>query len=108
VTEYIVIYVTANSMSEAENIASALVREGLAACVNIIHRVISNYMWEGKFCEEEEAMLIIKARARAFPRIEKRVRSLHSYKVPEIIAVPILMGSRPYLSFLSGATKEKS
>jgi len=108
VTEYIVIYVTANSMSEAENIASALVREGLAACVNIIHRVISNYIWEKKFCEEEEAMLIIKARARAFPRIEKRVRSLHSYKVPEIIAVPILMGSRPYLSFLSGATKEKS
>ena len=107
-TEYIVIYVTANSMSEAENIASALVREGLAACVNIIHRVISNYIWEKKFCEEEEAMLIIKARARAFPRIEKRVRSLHSYKVPEIIAVPILMGSRPYLSFLSGATKEKS
>lgn len=106
-TEYIVVYVTAGSKAEAENIASALVKEGLAACVNIVPRVISNYVWEGKFCKEEEAMLIIKARARAFPRIEKRLRSLHSYKVPEIIAVPIIMGSRPYLSYLSGATQEK-
>ena len=53
-------------------------------------------------------MLIIKARARAFPRIERRVRGLHSYKVPEIIAVPIIMGSKPYLSYLSEAAKEKS
>jgi periplasmic divalent cation tolerance protein len=106
VTKYIVIYVTTCSKGEAEKIASILVKEGLAACVNIVPGVISNYIWEGKFCEEEEAMLVIKASARAFPKIEKRVRSIHSYKVPEIIAVPIIMGSRPYLSFLSGATQK--
>jgi len=103
-TENIVIYVTAPSHEEGKKIASALVEEKLAACVNIIPSINSIYKWEGKICDDTEVLLIIKSRKEIFPQLEVRVKSLHSYKVPEIIALPIVAGSKEYLSWLRDET----
>ena len=98
--EFIVIYVTAGSTSEASRLARALVEERLAACVNQIGPIQSLYRWEGKLEESVEQLLIIKSRKDLFPALEKRVRELHSYSVPEIVALPIIDGSPDYLRWL--------
>ena len=98
--EFIVIYVTAGSTSEASRLARALVEERLAACVNQIGPIQSVYRWEGKLEESVEQLLIIKSRKELFPALEKRVRELHSYSVPEIVALPIIDGSPDYLRWL--------
>src|SRR5512144_977376 len=98
--DFIVVYVTAGSAAEAENLAQALVSEKLAACVNRIGSVQSTYRWQGQVEQSEEELLIIKTRKELFPALEKRVRELHSYSVPEIIAVPLLAGSAGYLGWL--------
>ncbi len=98
--EFIVVYVTAGSPSEAEHLAQALIGEKLAACVNRIRSVQSTYRWQGQVEQGEEELLIIKTRKELFPALERRVRELHSYSVPEIIAVPILAGSAGYLGWL--------
>lgn len=98
--EFIVVFVTAGSSAEGERLARALVEERLAACVNRIAAVQSVYRWEGKVEESTEELLIIKARADMFMALEKRVRELHSYAVPEVIALPIINGSESYLRWL--------
>ena len=99
--EFIVVYVTAGSAEEGERIAAALVEERLAACVNRVSGVRSTYRWEGKIEDTEEELLIIKSRRDLFERLKKRVAELHSYSVPEIIALPILEGSESYLRWLN-------
>lgn len=88
--------------------ARALVEERLAACVNRIAPVQSVYRWQGKVEQSEEELLIVKTRKTLFAALESRVRELHSYSVPEIIAVPIVDGSEGYLRWLgeqlSGST----
>ena len=88
--------------------ARALVEERLAACVNRIAPVQSVYRWQGKLEQSEEELLIVKTRKTLFAALESRVRELHSYSVPEIIAVPIVDGSEGYLRWLgeqlSGST----
>jgi periplasmic divalent cation tolerance protein len=98
--EFIIIYVTAGSTSEASRLARALVEERLAACVNQIGPIQSVYRWESKLEESVEQLLIIKSRKELFPALEKRVRELHSYSVPEIVALPIIDGSPDYLRWL--------
>ena len=102
--EFIVVYVTAGSSTEGERLARALVEERLAACVNRIAPVHSFYRWEGKLEQSEEQLLIIKTERRLFAALEKRVRELHSYAVPEIVALPIIDGSQDYLRWLSEQT----
>ncbi|HEY7319643.1 MAG TPA: divalent-cation tolerance protein CutA [Candidatus Binatia bacterium] len=102
--KFIVVYVTAGSPPEGERLARALVEERLAACVNRIAPVHSVYRWEGKLEESEEQLLIIKTQKQRFPALQKRVRELHSYAVPEIIALPIIDGSQDYLHWLSEQT----
>ena len=102
--EFIVVYVTAGSSTEGERLARALVEERLAACVNRIAPVHSFYRWEGKLEQSEEQLLIIKTQRRLFAALEKRVRELHSYAVPEIVALPIIDGSQDYLRWLSEQT----
>jgi uncharacterized protein involved in tolerance to divalent cations/8-oxo-dGTP pyrophosphatase MutT (NUDIX family) len=97
---FIVIYVAAGSAQEAEQVAQALVREKLAACVNRIHSVRSVYRWQGEVEQSDEELLIIKTRKELFSAVEKRVRELHSYSVPEIIALPIIAGSAAYLDWV--------
>ena len=98
--EFIVVLVTAGSSAEGERLARALVDERLAACVNRIAAVESVYRWEGKVEQSVEEMLVIKTRADLFTALEKRVRELHSYAVPEVIALPIIDGSEGYLHWL--------
>ncbi|OIP72426.1 MAG: divalent-cation tolerance protein CutA [Oscillatoriales cyanobacterium CG2_30_40_61] len=103
VTDYIVVLVTASSRSEAETIAQVLVEEKLAACVSLMP-IHSIYTWESKLCREDEWQLIIKTDLRQFEDLEIRIKQLHSYKVPEIIALPIIKGSVSYLSWISEKT----
>jgi periplasmic divalent cation tolerance protein len=98
--QFIIIYVTVGSTTEASRLAHALVEERLAACVNQIGPIQSVYRWEGKLEQSEEQLLIIKTRKELFPALERRVRELHSYSVPEIVALPIIDGSPDYLRWL--------
>ncbi len=98
----IVVLVTAGSEAEAEVLAETLVEEGLAACVNIVAPVRSVYRWKGDICRDQELLLLVKSRRDRFEKIEARVRALHSYDVPEVIAVPICDGSEPYLQWIAG------
>jgi periplasmic divalent cation tolerance protein len=105
-SEYIVILVTASSEKEAETIAEDLVRSRLVACANLIKGIRSIYRWEGNVQKDDEVLLVMKGRSSGFGRIEKRVRELHSYDVPEVVALPVLKGSPPYLEWLSAETEE--
>jgi len=98
--EFIVVLVTAGSSAEGERLARSLVEERLAACVNRISAVQSVYRWQGEVEQSTEELLVIKTRADLFAALEKRVRELHSYSVPEVIALPIVSGSENYLRWL--------
>lgn len=98
--EFIVVYVTAGTVEEGERIAAALVDERLAACVNRLSGVRSTYRWKGEVERADEELLIIKTSRDLFERLKQRVAELHSYSVPEIIALPILEGSESYLNWL--------
>ncbi|MCX6678099.1 MAG: divalent-cation tolerance protein CutA [Methanothrix sp.] len=96
---FVVVFCTAGP-GEAEPLASALVEERLAACVNI-SPVRSCYFWEGKLNCDEEVLLIIKTKKSQFEPLQKRILELHSYAVPEIIALPIIEGHQPYLDWVA-------
>ncbi|HEV8714381.1 MAG TPA: divalent-cation tolerance protein CutA [Candidatus Binatia bacterium] len=99
-TDAIVILVTAGSEAEAEIIAKAVVEEQLAACVNILSPIRSIYRWEGKVADDREWLLLIKSRAERFAAVETRVKALHSYQMPEVIALPIVAGADGYMRWL--------
>ncbi len=99
-SEYVVFYITAQGMVEANQIAMALVNERLAACVNIIPQVHSFFWWEGKIDNAYESMLIGKTDTDKIGAIKKRVKEIHSYDVPEIIFLPITAGYEPYLNWI--------
>ncbi len=103
-TDPILVLVTCGSEEEASKIAHSLVEEHLAACVNILSPIRSIYRWEGKVCDGKEWLLMIKTQKRRFKELEKKVKSLHSYSVPEIIALPITQGSSSYLQWLTEMT----
>ena len=103
--KHIVVMITVPSKEVGEQIANALLEQNLAACVNIISPIRSLYMWEGKICDDEELLLIVKSRAELFEdQLVPAVQAAHPYDVPEIIALPILMGSKSYLDWIDGST----
>jgi periplasmic divalent cation tolerance protein len=97
------VYVTTSSKSEAEKIAQTLLSERLIACANILGPVSSHFHWNGKIDSAEEYLMIMKSRADLFAALESRVRVLHSYEVPEVLAVPIVDGSKGYFDWMTGA-----
>lgn len=99
-TQYGVVLVTTSSETEAQTIARALISAKLAACVNLLP-LQSIYRWKGELCQEAEWQLLIKTDLVQFAALEAKIRELHSYEVPEVIALPILAGSQPYLQWLS-------
>ena len=101
----IVVLVTAGSAEEAARIGRTLVEERLAACVNVVGPIHSIYRWEGAVEDAREWLLVLKARAADFGALEARVRALHSYAVPEVLALPVYGGAAAYLAWLDEATK---
>ena len=96
----ILVLSTTDTMDSAQKIASALVQAHEAACVNILPGIRSVYYWEGSERNDEEFLLLIKSTAERFDAVRAIIRQLHSYQVPEIIALPITAGDPPYLSWL--------
>jgi len=103
----VLVLVTTASAEEAETIAKAVVGERLAACANLVPGVRSIFFWEGGVQDEAETLLILKSREERFPELEARIRSLHSYTVPEIIALPLSAGHRPYLDWVMDTVPPK-
>jgi periplasmic divalent cation tolerance protein len=100
----VVVLVTAGSREEAEALGRTLVEDRLAACVNVVGPIRSIYRWEEAVEEADEHLLIIKARAADVAALEARVRAVHSYDVPEVVALSVTGGSEAYLRWLEGAT----
>ena len=101
-SEFLVVYITASG-DNAKDLASALVREKLAACVNRVPGVESTYTWEGRVERDTEDLLIVKTRTDLFDRLKQRVQALHDYDVPEIIGVPLDQGSQSYLEWMTAS-----
>ena len=102
--EHVQVLTTAGSEEEAERIASALVDRRLAACVQVVGPIPSRYWWEGRVQTDSEWLCIAKTRSALFGSVEEVIRSVHSYDVPEITAVPIVAGSDDYLAWISAET----
>ncbi|OGC77750.1 MAG: cytochrome C biogenesis protein CcdA [candidate division Zixibacteria bacterium RBG_16_50_21] len=103
-TQFCLVLVTCSNSAEAKKISRALVKERLAACVNIIPRMDSIFYWKNKISEERETLLIVKTRISLFSKLSKSVKGLHSYQVPEIIALPIISGEKNYLNWMEKET----
>ena len=99
---------TAGSDEQAETLARALVERKLAACVNIVHGVCSVYRWKGDVTREEEHLLLIKTAERLLPEVRRAIRELHTYEVPEFVALPIGDGDPDYLAWLAGELRGSS
>ena len=99
----IVVFMTAASGEEATRLAEMLVGANLAACVQILPEMESVYRWQGKIERQAEILILAKTTRTKFEELEREVRALHSYDTPEIIAVPVVAGSAPYLEWLSSA-----
>ncbi len=104
---YIIVFITASSTKEAVKIANGLVDKKLAACVNIVPAIKSVYTWKGKKEKASEVLLIAKSKKNKFKAIIKKVKSLHSYDVPEIISSPITGGSKDYLNWIEESVNAK-
>ena len=104
---HMVIFITAKDTSEAQKIADGLVGAKLAACVNIVPQVQSIFWWENKIDRADEALLIAKSKRNLFPKIIQKVKSLHSYSVPEIIALPIIDGNKDYLKWINDSVVQQ-
>lgn len=103
--DYMFVLITAPDEDEAVKIGKTLVEEKLAGCVNIIKGIRSIYFWQGKVEDEPEVLMIVKTKTDLFDELEKRVKSLHSYTVPEIIGIKIDKGSEGYLNWLTEVTR---
>lgn len=104
--EEIIVLVTASSEEEASRIAKTLVDEHLVACVNVLPGLRSFFHWDGMMQDERELLLIGKSTKTRMPEIIARVKALHSYTVPEIIALPIVEGSQDYLQWMKETVKK--
>ena len=102
---YIAVFITVPDRKEAEKIAHGLIKSKLAACVNMIGGVESLFRWEGKVDRAEEVLLIVKSRKSKFKKLMTFVKSVHSYSVPEIIALPITAGNKDYLTWIDESVR---
>lgn len=100
VKKFVVVLVTVPSRGEADRITRVLLKNRLAACVNWVPHVLSSYWWKGKIEHSKEVLLVIKSIRSKVPRLVSEVKRLHSYAVPEVIALPILAGNPEYLRWV--------
>jgi uncharacterized protein involved in tolerance to divalent cations len=99
-SEILMVFVTCEGRDQAEGIAGKVVDERLAACVNVVPGVRSCYVWEGKLTWSDEVLLVMKTTRTGFEKLEKRVRELHSYEVPEVLGVRVEVGFEKYLEWV--------
>lgn len=97
---FIIIFMTAPSKKEAERVISALISKRLVACANLIDSVESRFVWKGKTNTAKECLVIFKTEKKLFKKVAEEIKKLHSYEVPEIIALPIVYGNKEYLGWL--------
>ena len=102
--DHVIVYITAGAMDEGERIAEALVGERLVACVNIVPALTSIYHWQDAVHRDAEVLLLAKTRRELFERVVAQVEALHSYEVPDIVALPIVGGSDDYLRWIDETT----
>ena len=107
-TPYIQISTTTETKEEAQKIAQYLVEQKIAACMQITGPIESMYRWKGKVEKAVEWLCLIKTREDLFDKLEASIKKLHPYETPEIIAVPIVKGSKEYLNWLDNETKNKT
>lgn len=100
-----VVLMTAPRGKRAEVLARGLVTERLAACVNVVPGVVSHYRWQGKLCRDAECLLVAKTSAAKLPALKRWVASHHPYTVPEVLALTVADGAKPYLRWLAGELK---
>jgi periplasmic divalent cation tolerance protein len=105
-TRAIIVLITTASEEQATTIGRAVVKQELAACANILALKKSIFQWEGEIAEEQECLMIVKSRWDLFEELSMEVKRLHSYKVPEIIAMPVVKGSQDYLNWLMENTRK--
>ncbi|NRA73588.1 MAG: divalent-cation tolerance protein CutA [Rickettsiales bacterium] len=98
--KFAIFYVTAPNQKLAVKIGKSCLKEKLVACVNIINKVTSLYKWQGKFCQDDECILIMKGLHKNFPKIKNHVQKLHQYSCPCILELPILDGNRDFLDWI--------
>ena len=101
--EYLQVLTTAGSEQEAEQIAAVLVERHLAACVQVLGPIASRYRWQGEVEAAREWMCVVKTAATRYPEVEATIRELHSYEEPEIVATPIVAGSKGYLDWIAAS-----
>ncbi len=104
-TNYVIILVTTKDKQQAEEISQLLLKERLIACANIVSPVTSFFHWLGKIDRAEECLIVMKSRDDLFEQVAEHVKLLHSYEVPEVLAVPIVEGSKAYLDWMSMVLK---
>jgi periplasmic divalent cation tolerance protein len=105
-TDFIVVLISVPSPEVGEHIAAALLEKKLAACVNILPGMTSVYTWKGAVQKDQELMLVVKTRLALFhERLVPAVKALHPYEVPEIIALPLALGSPDYLDWIAAETQ---
>ena len=104
---HIAVLITVSDQNEADRLSRGLVEERLAYCVNVIPGIKSTYFWDGQVCVDDEIQLVIKTRFERFLELERWVISNHSYDVPEIIALPLVTGSKPYLKCVDDWVSER-
>jgi len=107
-SEYIQVATTAATAEEAGAIARMLVEKRLAACVQVVGPMISHYRWQGKIETSGEYLCLAKSRGVFYPEIEAAIKAIHSYEVPEIVAMPLIAGSKEYLAWLAAEVGELS
>ena len=102
--EYIIVFVTVPDSQDGARIGRTVVKEGLAACCNVIPGLRSIYVWKGELNDEAEVLCVFKTRSKLFEPLKSRIKELHGYEVPEIIAVDIKEGLTQYLDWISAST----
>ena len=100
--EHIQVFTTTANKEDARKIARDLIEKKLVACAQIIGPIMSTYRWKGKIEEEEEWLCLLKSRYDQYEKLERRIKSIHPYEVPEILALSVVKGSQSYLEWLDG------
>ncbi|MFH1675820.1 MAG: divalent-cation tolerance protein CutA [bacterium] len=107
-SEFQLVLSTVPNLEKGKEIGQSIVSSGLAACVNLVPGILSIYIWEGKQCEDDEVLLVIKTTGDKIPALIGKIVENHPYKVPEIIALPIIGGNENYLKWVRESTMKKT